>query len=145
MAGISISAIVGDNGIINKAKKARTETDKSEAREKLEMELINLGIDKDIVPNYNENEYITNKLINKGMGVNENLVSVDGWLFEIDRSVPEIKNLLGEIDGEIIITLKHTLSSDRMKSTITGTIRSQNEIKIVNLDGKDVEYSNVRK
>ena len=124
---------------------AKNETNKSEAREKLEMELINLGIDKDIVPSYNENEYINDKLINKGMSVSSDLVLVNGWLFEIDRSVPEIKKVLGQVDGEIKINLKQNLSNDNMKSTIIGTIISKNNLKVINLNGNNLEILNSRK
>ena len=145
MAGISISAIVGDNGIIEKAKKARKETNKSEAQEKLELELINLGVAKDTDANYNSDEYLTEKLISKEMIVSENLVTVDGWLFEIDRSVPEIKKILGEVDGNITISLKQQLSGDNFESEITGTIISAENLKIVNFDGASISYTKIRK
>ena len=46
LAGISISSIVGDNGIINKANKAKDETARAEVKEKLEMKVLNAQIEK---------------------------------------------------------------------------------------------------
>ena len=46
LAGISISALVGDNGIINKANKAKDETARGEIKEKLEMKVLNAQIEK---------------------------------------------------------------------------------------------------
>ena len=36
LAGVSITAISGNNGVVTKATDAKTETDKAEAREELE-------------------------------------------------------------------------------------------------------------
>ena len=46
MAGISLNALVGDNGIINKAQKAKDETARAEVKEKLEMKVLNAQIEK---------------------------------------------------------------------------------------------------
>ena len=46
MAGISLNALVGDNGIINKATKAKDETARAEVKEKLEMKVLNAQIEK---------------------------------------------------------------------------------------------------
>ena len=46
MAGISLNALVGDNGIINKAQKAKDETSRAEVKEKLEMKVLNAQIEK---------------------------------------------------------------------------------------------------
>ena len=46
MAGISLNALVGDNGIINKANKAKDETARAEVKEKLEMKVLNAQIEK---------------------------------------------------------------------------------------------------
>ena len=45
---------------------------------------------------YNENDYINLKIENNGMIVNGNIILVDGWQFEIDRSIPQIKGNLGK-------------------------------------------------
>ena len=46
MAGISLNALVGDNGIVNKAQKAKDETARGEVKEKLEMKVLNAQIEK---------------------------------------------------------------------------------------------------
>lgn len=144
LAGISINAIVGDNGIIDKAKKARDETDKSQAQEKLELELINLGTEKDIVKEYNENEYITNRLESKDMDVADDLVVVDDWLFEIDRTIPAIKEVLGKgkRNEEIVIYSEEVPNENYTNSTIDARIiYNGGSISSVKIRGEEVEYS----
>ena len=46
MAGISLNALVGDNGIINKTQTAKDETARAEVKEKLEMKVLNAQIEK---------------------------------------------------------------------------------------------------
>ena len=63
MAGISLNAIVGDNGVIEKARKAGEETSRAEVKEELEMKLLNLQIEKE-----KTGEKITNEDISKVIG-----------------------------------------------------------------------------
>ena len=64
MAGISLNAIVGDNGIIEKARKAGEETSRAEVKEELEMKLLDLQIEKE-----KTGEKITNEDISKAIGI----------------------------------------------------------------------------
>lgn len=41
LAGISISALTGDSGIINKAKEAKSDTEYSQWEEKIDLAIIN--------------------------------------------------------------------------------------------------------
>ncbi|MCI9015705.1 MAG: LamG domain-containing protein [Clostridia bacterium] len=90
LAGITINFMIGDNGILNKAVQSGNIYEEKQAREKLEIILMDIGADKHIDPEYNENDYINSKLIEQGIAVNGDFVNVDGWKFEIDRSVPKI-------------------------------------------------------
>lgn len=56
--------------------------------------------DKTVNTEYNENDYLTSKIEEKNMIVNDNIVTVDGWKFQIDRSIPKIGSSLGK--GETI-------------------------------------------
>ena len=143
MAGISISAIVGDNGIINKAEKAKEETEKTTAQEKLEMELLNLGIDKTRDSNYNSKDYIDKKLVSKGMTVCDNLVVVDGYMFEIDRNTPEIKESRGkgQENNNILINKLQTIKENYSSSNVTLTIRSDERIELISLGGEKLTFS----
>ena len=96
LAGISIAMLTGDNGIFSMAKEAKTKNEEAEAREKLEIELTNFVAEKNTNKEYNENEYIDNKLEEKGMTVIEDIVLVDGWQFQIDRNIPKILKSIGK-------------------------------------------------
>lgn len=109
LTGIVMALTIGENNIFRKAEEAGKNYSEKEAREKLELVLLDLQVDKQVNKQYNENEYINKRIVDEGMQVNENIVTVDKWQFEIDRSVPEIKNDLGqnvdkeEIEGNLIL------------------------------------------
>ena len=90
LAGIVINLTIGENGIIKKAQQAGINYEEAGAREKLELALVDLQAQKVIDSTYNETTYIDNYLGNKQMIVVGDKVTVDGWQFEIDRSVPKI-------------------------------------------------------
>lgn len=90
LAGITITFMLGDNGILNEATQAGKDYSEQAARERLEIALANLATDKVINPDYNETTFIDNNLIKENMQVEGNFVTVDGWKFEIDRTVPKI-------------------------------------------------------
>lgn len=66
------------------------------AREKLEAVLVELQADKITKPEYNEKDYIDNKLKENNMEVEGDIAIVDGYQFELDRSVPQIGQSLGK-------------------------------------------------
>lgn len=82
-----------------KASTSKETTEEKQAEEKLKLVLIELGMDKRTDTTYNENSYIDNRINEQeGMTVLEgDIVSVDGWKFEIDRSVPKIGKSLGKL------------------------------------------------
>ena len=96
LAGVVISLTIGENGLINTAKYAVQKNSEVTAKEKLELALADLQAHKYTNETYNENEYIDSYLKNEGMQVIEDIVTVDGWKFEIDRSVPQIGESLGQ-------------------------------------------------
>ena len=55
LAGVSISMVIGNNGILTKATKAKTETNTSTSQEELQMEINALAIDY-----YNSNSTASN-------------------------------------------------------------------------------------
>ena len=98
LAGIVISSITAENGILGKAKMAEVRTEEEQAREKLVLVLGELVVDKQTDTKYNQEEYIDKKLTaQEGMTLlAPNIVLVDGWKFEIDRSVPKISQAMGK-------------------------------------------------
>ena len=113
LAGVSIAMIVGDNGIITQAQNAQRETEQAQAREKLELALIDLQTEKYMNSNYNAEQFVTDYLTNRGMVVQDNIVIVDGYQFAIDRENLTITQSLGK--GTESQTIEIALNSNCTK------------------------------
>ena len=87
LAGVSINLVLGENGIIERAKYSKEISEEKSAKEKLEMELGSLSINKETNEGYSD-EICDNYLLDKGFIVNDNIVISNGWQFQIDKSVP---------------------------------------------------------
>ena len=101
LAGVSIAMLRGDNNIITKASQAKEKNSQSSAKEKLELVLIDLQTDKVTDSNYNNGQYLNNKIQENNMKVDGNDVIVDNWKFEIDRDSLEIVKSLGRLNNEL--------------------------------------------
>ena len=141
LAGVVLSLTIGERGIFKTAKGAAEKMEEAEAREKLELVLLDLQTDKLTDVNYNENEYINTKIQANEMIVNGDIVFVNGWQFQIDRSVPEIVANLGkgQPEAQIGITMTSTTSSDYVKATINIEIAYEKEIVSISLNGESIE------
>ena len=140
LAGVSINLILGQYGIVNRATSGAETYSEKQAKEKLELELSNMYIEKNTNINYNEDDYLTTKLSEKGFSVNGNIVIVDGYQFQIDRTVPKIMNSLGKgiENNEIILTANSNLEADYTKSTVKIEITYAGTLKEVNLNGESL-------
>lgn len=96
LAGVSINLVLGDNGIITKAKQGKAEYSQAQAREKLELVLAELQTDKLTDIKYDKQETVNERLKENHMEIVGNVVIVNGWEFEIDRSVPKIASGIKE-------------------------------------------------
>lgn len=103
LAGITISFTIGERGIFQLAQQANLQTKQQQAREKLELVLLDLQADKLIDSTYNETEYINKKIRENGMVVDDDIVIVDDYRFQLDRSVPKIGISLGKEKAIAII------------------------------------------
>ena len=90
LAGVAISALVGDNGLLKNMSEVVEKSSRAEAKEKLDLVLMELQTDKVATTEYNEQEYVNNRLKKNNMKVEGNIVIVDGWQFKIDRSILKI-------------------------------------------------------
>lgn len=106
LAGITISLTLGEHGILNLAKQAKTKTEEETAREKLELVLLDLQAKKHTDVTYNETDYINKEIEKNNMEVEGDTIFVNGWQFQIDRRIPKIissqkdtqnKSLIGKI------------------------------------------------
>lgn len=106
LAGVTIMQLTG-NGLLQKVEQAKEKSEEKSAEETLNIELANLLIDKKTNPEYNKDEYLTAKLTEKGFIVNENIVDVYGYKFQINRDVPEIVLSLGKETENKYITISN--------------------------------------
>ncbi len=141
LAGIAISLAIGKNGIFNYAKDSYTKTKEAQAREQLELALLDLRAEKEINTEYNEHEYIDNYLWNKQMIVIDDIVIVDRHQFKIDRTVPKIADYLGEgmQNDSIEITPSVSYFSDYTKATLAIEISYAEEITYILINGEELE------
>ena len=140
LAGISINLLIGEDGLIGRAKKGSDTYSEQQAKEKLELVLVDMQVDKIDNKEYNQNEYLTSKIEENEMTVNGDIVFVNGWQFEIDRSVPKISASLGqgEANEQIKIIASQEVSSDYVKSTIKVEIEYKGEITYIQIAGEEI-------
>ena len=78
------------------------------------------------------------------MKVYEDYVVVDGWLFEIDRSEPKIKNDLGQgtVNENIQVVAEKTISGDYGEAQIIArVIYNKGTIKTIKIDGDEISFN----
>ena len=144
LAGVVISLTIGEKGLIQTAKYAVQKNSEETAREKLELALADLQAYKYTNEAYNENEYINNYLENESMQVVRDVVTVDGWRFKIDRSVPQIGESLGQEEIRVTKVVREYLGKNengKYIAQVTAIIESDKEIKSIvfkDLDGIEV-------
>lgn len=95
LAGIVLNLAVGENGMLQKTYQGSTVYSEQMAREKLEIVLMDLQMDKLTKEEYNEEEYVNNKLENSGIKIKYDIATIEGYRFEIDRNKLEIVMSLG--------------------------------------------------
>lgn len=141
LAGIMISLTIGENGILNYARESKIKTEEQMAREKLEMVLLDLQAKKYIDSTYNETDYINKKINDNGMIVSGDIVFVNGWKFQIDRSVPQIAVFLGkgEENDQIILDVSDpSYAVDYTKATIMIEITYNGELASIQINGENI-------
>lgn len=144
LVGIVISLTIGENGIIRKAQESGIAYNEAEARQKLELVLLDMQADKVTNEEYNENEYLTNEIEKNGMEIdlsNPNIIRVNGWKFEIDRTIPEIVASIGkgQLNEQIEIITSATISGDYVKANIHAQINYTGEITSITIQGQTIE------
>ena len=144
LAGITINLTIGQGGILTQAQNAGVQHQEAEAKQKLELALLDLQAEKKVNKEYNENEYIDNYLISKQMIVIGDIVVVDGWKFEIYRNIPEIGIALGKGEESKDITLIANVenATDYAKAILNIEVIYQGEIASIQINGK--EETNLR-
>ncbi len=67
LAGISISVILGENGLVAKAKRAATQTEEAVANDEMGMYMASLKIDKDAGSGQRLADYLSSNVGNDGL------------------------------------------------------------------------------
>ena len=140
LAGVTLN-IVFDEGLIGKSQTAVDTYSEQSARERLEIELVNMMGEKVTNKNYNNSGFLTSKLEDAGFIVNENIVIVDGWQFQIDRSVPKISLSLGKGEENKNIKIdvgEVAYSTDGTTATVKCTISYEGTITSIIICGKSL-------
>ena len=130
LAGITLVYVFGDNGIFGQASKAKIQTEIAKARERLEIVLGSAKIEKHTNSKYNENEYLDEYIISqiKEVEIIDDIVIVDGYTFELDRSAPKIGEYLGKKEELVFPELNISelvLATDKKMASFTITAREK--------------------
>ena len=126
LAGVTISVLTGQNGLFIRAKQAKERTEYISAKERIEIELMNIrtqcigdGIDYNIVEIAKKIKDVSDITIEKyynsdialvKVGVTENILNLDGIVVSVNEN-SKYKFLLGK-DGNIIGILKEIINDE---------------------------------
>ena len=141
LAGVAISLSIGNNGLFSRTKSASEVHLEKSATEKLEIALSNLQIDKKTKAEYNEERYLGEELGKEGIIVIENIAIVDGYQFEIDRSVPKIVTSIGKGNEseDIKVKANGNIRKDYVEATLEVEIEYEGKIGSITINGKEIE------
>ena len=150
LAGITVVALSGENGLFSKTKQAREKYSISEAKEKLTTKLMQLQTEvtdeeqrsatiEDINKLVDENSKYYDKEIESVKDRNENkLVKISGYYFEVDSKL----NIVGNIDATELTVTDTTYKVNSTNGNIMNvTVNIKNEIgiqKVIKPDNTDV-------
>jgi hypothetical protein len=131
---VSIALLLGENGIIIQATQAKENSKEAEAREKLELTLLSAYNEKILNIKYNRNEFLDNIITNEieGAEVKGDIAVVDGYAYELDRSVPKIGRYLGKAKDIVFPELEATVELAEDRKTAIIKIRAKEEQKGIN-------------
>ena len=134
LATVTISFLFGENGLITRAQQARLQHEIETARETLTMVLGDAFVEKKINPDYDQNDFLDEFIRAKEPTVYlaESAIGLDGHIFGLDRSVPELGEYQGELTGPRIQEMTITKEST---STVTVVVTAENA------EGATYEYS----
>ena len=155
LAAISLSAVFSDKGVFSRAENAGAKYNEAKAREVLETVLLADGqYEKNINPEYNQDRFLDELIKSEipGSKVIEDVAIVDGYGYELDRSVPKIGRYIGKEEELIFPTVTATaqLTEDKKNAIINITaIEEKNGINKIEIwiNGEKIAeypYDNVK-
>ena len=156
VAGITVVALSGENGLFSKTKQPREKYSISEAKEKLTTKLIQLQTEvtdeeqrsatiEDINKLVDENSKYYDKEIEGVKDRNENkLVKISGYYFEVDGQL----NIVGNIDASELVVTETTYKVNSTNGNIMNvTVNIKNEIgiqKVIKPDNNEVTLAGTK-
>ncbi|MCI8272541.1 MAG: hypothetical protein HFJ55_00470 [Clostridia bacterium] len=131
---MSIALLLGENGIIIQATQAKENSKEAEAREKLELTLLSAYNEKILNAEYNQNEYLNNIIKSEieEAEIKGDVVIVDGYAYELDRSVPKIERYLGKEKDLIFPEVEAIVELAEDAKTAKIKIKAKEETKGIN-------------
>ncbi len=143
LAGVTINVLIGENGLFKTANDASNKYSKAAAREKLEAVLMDVQINRIIKPQYND-EDLNMAIQQNNMKINGDIVTVDGWQFQIDKTIPQIMVSLenGKESNDIVINHEMQYSANYKEEKIIITISSLVELSTVKINNENVMATN---
>lgn len=140
LAGVAINLGIGENGIFRRAKQTKEQYNLTSAREKLELVLLYARTEKEVNDKYDSEEFLDNMLEEKDISVNGNSVTVDNYIFLIDREKLVITDSLGETQIKVtkeIESYNGKNENGKYEVEVLLTIESNTEIKTVTIENPD--------
>ena len=143
LAGVTISTLE-KTGILKTAEITKEKQNAQEAREKLELFLLNAKIEKETNTSYND-EYLNNMLEKQGITVYGDYVIINNYHFLIDREQLKILDELGKTQIKVTTEVKEYLgknSNDKYEVSLLLIVESNSIIEsatITNPDGTTFE------
>ena len=101
LSTIAVRFAFGENGLIEQALRGKEDTQIAYTREQLESILADALIESKINQNYDENEFLEDFIYERepNADVVEDEISLNGYTFKLDRSVPELGEYIGEAEN----------------------------------------------
>lgn len=140
LAGVAINLSLGENGILKKAQYAKYKTEQEEIKEKIELAIIDMNLDKIDINKDTILDYIYDHIHEK-LGINKEFVTKNGdpttsinivygkYEYEIDEKGKV--TILGTINGKITITSSYNKNGDEGTITIIAETDNENGIKLI--------------
>ena len=147
LAGISIQLLLGENGIITKAKKGKGDYEESAVIEKVEIALVDYNSDKITKGEEGEVEEALNKLLDNNtfddIEIEENIGIIDDYEITLGKEKGEV--IIDGIDKIIgMLRLRCKLNTrDYTNREVTITVKATGNVtKVIKPDGTEVEANN---
>ena len=133
---VAINFAFGENGLISKAQQGKLLHDIEYTRERLGTVLTDAFAEKQINPNYNQDDFLDDFIYEREpeAEATEVEISLNGHTFELDRSVPQLGEYIGEA-GNLPPTIRKVEVTNQTYSEVSV------EVTTARADGAIYRYS----